>query len=72
MDELNQDKYPFTRKAKNLILGLVFTVLCSSTIEAQEFLLVVEVIDELTQQPLESAEIIIDQCSCGGITRAAF
>ena len=68
MDELNQDKYPFTRKAKNLILGLVFTVLCSSTIEAQEFLLVVEVIDELTQQPLESAEIIIDQCSCGGIT----
>ena len=68
MDELDQDKNHFSRKAINLILGLVFTVLCSTTIEAQEYLLVVEVIDELTQQPLESAEIIIDQCSCGGIT----
>ena len=68
MDELNQDKNHFLRKAINLLLGLVFTVLSSNTIAAQEYLLVVDVIDELTQQPLESAEIIIDQCSCGGIT----
>ncbi|SNR28602.1 TonB-dependent Receptor Plug Domain [Maribacter sedimenticola] len=51
-----------------MFLAFIMTVFFSGTLSAQEFLLGVEVYEKSTNQPLESAEITIQPCACGGIT----
>lgn len=68
MGKLNETGNHFISKTLQLFFVLVFILFCSNSLHAQEYRLVVEVFDELTKQPMVSSEIIIDQCSCGGIT----
>ncbi|APQ17811.1 TonB-dependent receptor [Maribacter hydrothermalis] len=67
MDKLKKVNKPLS-KSYNVLFVLLITLLCLGKAEAQEYLLTVEVIDELSQEPLESAEISIEPCACGGIT----
>ncbi|MFS4445235.1 TonB-dependent receptor domain-containing protein [Maribacter sp. 2307UL18-2] len=61
---------PFGNVLRHLIcLGLfaVFTV----SGNAQEYTLAVQIRDVVTGLPLESAEVILQPCACGGITNAS-
>lgn len=68
MDQLNYYNKKAINKTYNLVLVFVVAILSFGRVQAQENLLTIEVIDELSQEPLESAEIIIEPCACGGIT----
>lgn len=68
MDKLNQKMECDKRTCIILFMGFIFTMFFSSSLSAQEFLLGVEVYEKSTNQPLESAEITIQPCACGGIT----
>ena len=68
MDELIRSKYSNGTKAINLILVFACVILYSGTLKAQEYPLGVEVFEKSSNQSLQSAEIVINPCSCGGIT----
>ncbi len=68
MGELKKNRTRFFRTKYSLFFGLFLIFLCSKKLQAQEYILVVEVKEELANKPLESAEILIAPCSCGGIT----
>lgn len=68
MDELNLNVNYTMNLSIKLILSIFFAIVCSEQIIAQENLLTVEVYDQLSNKPLESAEITIMPCACGGIT----
>ncbi len=58
------------RKDVCQITAILSFFFCVMHINGQQFTLTIEVLDNEMNLPLESAEILITPCSCGGITNA--
>jgi len=71
MDELKySSRFRMGKRFRYPICFLIFSLFIVS-IQAQEHTLSVQVRDLVTGLPLESAEVILQPCACGGITNTS-
>ncbi len=54
-----------------LFLGFILVLCLANTLSGQEHTLSLQILDNATGLALESAEVVIQPCACGGITNAS-